>query len=258
MVAVAFKLRMDQSAGRGRSNLVLALDLPPDRPERLLSRSLQVLEATHPYLCAVKINRQLVLPLGLFEGVQKIVEFAHDRGLPTIMDCKVNDVGHTNRAIAELYYRAGFDALTASPFVGWAEGLEPVFQVAREMDRGVLLLVYMSHRAADEGYGQTVRDPKTGSLKPQYAVFAEKALTWGADGAVVGATYPEKVREVHGILGDRVPIYSPGIGAQGGSVEAAVKAGAHYLIIGRTIILAEKPGEVAKGLRGLARQCTKE
>jgi len=248
---------MNQSAKKAGSNIVLALDLPLDQPQRLLSRSIEILEATHPYVCAVKIN-QLVLPLGLFNGVQKILSSAQDLGLPTIMDCKINDVGHTNRVIAEYYYKAGFDALTANPFVGWEEGLQPVFEVANQMRRGVILLVYMSHKAAKEGYGQKIQDLKTSQLKPQYVAFAERALSWNADGAVVGATYPEKIREVYEILGDHVPIYSPGVGVQGGDVESAIRAGARYLIVGRTITLAENPAENAKFIRDAARRCEKE
>jgi orotidine-5'-phosphate decarboxylase len=252
---LSFQSEIIRSAKRANSNIVLALDLPPNRPHLLLSKSIAILEKVHPYVCAVKINRQLVLPLGLFKGVEKMVGFIHDRELPAIMDCKINDVGHTNRAIADYYYEAGFDALIASPFVGWDEGLQPVFETAKEMNRGVILLVYMSHRGAEEGYGQTVRDPKTGRLIPQYVLFAEKALSWGADGAVVGATYPEKISEVYGILRGRVPIYSPGVGVQGGDIESAVKAGTRYPIIGRTITLAEKPYEIAKLVRDHARQC---
>ena len=249
---------MNHSAKKADSNIILALDLPSYQPHSLLSQSIQILEATHPHVCAVKINRQLVLPLGLFNGVQKILSSAQDLGLPTIMDCKINDVGHTNRIIAEYYYKAGFEALTANPFVGWEEGLQPVFEVAHHMRRGVILLVYMSHKAADEGYGQKIHDSKTSQLKPQYIAFAEKALSWNADGAVVGATYPEKIREGHDILGDRVPIYSPGVGVQGGDVESAMRVGARYLIVGRTITLAENPAENAKFIRDIVRRCTKE
>lgn len=251
---MSFKQKMKRSAEKAGSNIVLALDLPPEKPQSLMSKSLDLLERMHPYLCAVKINRQLVLPLGLSDGARKLVNRIHDFGLPAIMDCKINDVGHTNRLIAEYYYKAGFDALTANPFVGWAEGMQPVFEVAEKMNRGVILLVYMSHKGAGEGYGQMVRDPKTGRMFPQFVVFAEWALSWGADGAVVGATYPEKIRQVHDVLGDRVPIYSPGIGAQGGDVAAAVDAGARYLIVGRSITLAEKPVEAAKFVRDAAKQ----
>jgi orotidine-5'-phosphate decarboxylase len=173
----------------------------------------------------------------------------------TIMDCKINDIGSTNQTIAEYYYVAGFDALTANPFVGWEEGLKPVFEVARRLQRGVVLLVYMSHKGASEGYGQTICNAETGEKIPQYMSFAKKALKWNADGVVVGATYPEKIREIHEMLGGKIPIYSPGIGVQGGAIESALKAGARYLIVGRTITLAENPAETAKKIRDLANQC---
>lgn len=237
---------------------MLALDLPPDQPQRLLSKSIEILKMVHPYVCAVKLNRQLVLPLGLSNRVQQIVEWSHDQGLPALMDCKINDVGHTNRTIAEHYYKAGFDAVTASPFVGWDEGLQPVFEVAKQMHRGVILLVYMSHKGAKEGYGQTIYEPKTERKMPQYVVFAQKALSWNADGAVVGATYPEKIQEVHAILKNHVPIYSPGVGAQGGDIESAIEAGARYLIVGRLITLAQNPAETAELVRDTAKQFLKE
>jgi orotidine-5'-phosphate decarboxylase len=249
-----FKQEIENTAKKSKSNIVLALDLPVDKPSRLLSRSLDILEKTHPYLCGLKLNRQAVLPLGLFNGVQKILNKAKDYGLSTIMDAKINDIGNTNRAIAEYYFKAGFDAVIASPFVGWEEGLQPVFEVARKLERGVIVLVYMSHKSAVEGYGQTVQDSKAGGLSPQYMVFARKALEWQADGAVVGATYPDKIREVYGVLRDKVPIYSPGVGAQGGDVEAAVKAGATYLIVGRSVVMAEIPSEAAKRLRDVAQK----
>jgi len=248
---------MKSSTKKTKSNIILALDLQLKNRSHLLSRSIKILESVHPYLCAVKLNRQAVLPLGLFDGVQKIVSRAHDLGLPAIMDAKINDIGNTNRAIAEYYYEAGFDAVIASPFVGWEEGLQPVFKVAHQMKRGVIVLVYMSHKGAPEGYGQTVQDPKTGGLRSQYMVFAEKALEWRADGAIVGATYPDKIREVYAILKDQVPIFSPGVGAQGGDIVAPIKAGACYLIVGRTIVLAEDPAETAKRVRDAAQKCLK-
>jgi len=239
---------MEKSAKQAGSAIILALDLPPDKSNNLLSRSIQILESVHPYVCGIKLNRQAVLPLGLFDGVQKSVQRSHDFGLTTIMDAKINDIGNTNRAIAKYYFNAGFDAVTVSPFVGWEEGLQPVFEVAKEMKRGVLVLVHMSHRGSSEGYGQTVRDSKTGELRSQYMVFAEKALAWKADGAIVGATYPDKISEVFAVLKNNVPIYSPGVGTQGGEMKAAVEAGARYLIVGRSIIQAKDPSDTAKRL----------
>ena len=246
-----FKEQMEETAKKNGSRVVLALDLPFRSPEKhgeLLAEAQHVMEAVYPYVCAVKINHHLVLPLGTFDGVQKLITRIHEKGLLAIMDCKANDIGATNQVIAEYYYAAGFDALIANPFVGWEEGVKTIFDTARKLQRGVILLTYMSHEGANEGYGQTICDGKTGAKTTQYVSFAKKALKWNADGAVVGATYPEKIREIHEILGENVPIYSPGIGAQGGSAETALKAGARYLIVGRGLTLARNPGETAKKL----------
>jgi orotidine-5'-phosphate decarboxylase len=255
---MSFRVKMEQAARNKKSNIILALDFPFEKPanrERLFSKAEHTLEAAHPYICAVKFNRHLILPLGLFNGVQKLIEKIHEIGLMAVMDCKVNDIGSTNQTIAQYYYTAGFDALTANPFVGREEGLKPVFDVAHKLQRGVILLVYMSHKAAWEGYGQTIRNAETDEKTLQYFSFAKKALKWNADGVVVGATYPEKIRQVHEILGEKIPIYSPGIGAQGGKIKSALKAGASYLIVGRAITLSENPAETARNIKDLANEC---
>lgn len=254
---MSFQLQIEQAAHEKKSNIILALDPSVGSPHHLLKQSTRILEEVIPHICGLKINRQLVLPLGLFNGTQKILRLAQEEGLPTIMDCKINDVGYTNRAIADYYFKAGFDAVVANPFVGWIDGLQPVFEVAKSTDRGVILLVYMSHKGAPEGYGQTIQNPKTHNYTPQYVAFAEKALTWKADGAVVGATYPEKIEEIHSILKDNVPIFSPGVGAQGGDIEKAMKAGARYLIVGRAITLSKDPAEAAERIRNIAQEHSK-
>lgn len=253
---MSFRSRMEELAIKKETNIILALDFPYENPEnsqQLYRRAEHILNVVHPYICAVKINHHLVLPLGVFNGVQKLVEKAHQLDLLTIMDCKANDVGATNQVIAQYYYAAGFDALIANPFIGWEEGLEPIFEVARNEQHGIILLVYMSHKGAKEGYGQTIYDTEKNERIPQYIAFAEKALKWKADGAVVGATYPEKIREVYKILGEKVPIYSPGIGVQGGEIRAALEAGARYLIVGRGITSAENPAESAQKIQRLTK-----
>jgi len=240
---------MQHASDTRQSNIVLALDFPYEKPENrqtLLKRAEHVLESASPYVCAVKLNHHLILPFGTFNGVEKLVEKAHGMNLTAIMDCKVNDIGATNQTIAEYYYEAGFDALIANPFIGWEEGLKPIFDTAHKQQRGVILLTYMSHKAANEGYGQTVCDLATNEKTPQYIAFAKKALTYHADGVVVGATYPKKIREIHEILRDEIPIFTPGIGTQGGEIQAAIRAGARYLIVGRSIVQAPDPAEAAK------------
>ena len=246
---MSFKANMQEAAKSKNSRIVLALDFPFEAAENrniVLIKAQKILKAVHPYVCAVKINHHLTLPLGTFDGIQALVEQIRGQGMLAIMDAKVNDIGATNQVIAEYYYSAGFDALIANPFVGWEEGLKPLFGVSKRLNRGVILLTYMSHKGASEGYGQTIIDPETGEKTLQYVSFAKKALLWGADGVVVGATVPEKIAEVKRILGEKVAIYSPGVGAQGGAAETAIKAGANYLIVGREITNSDDPAQTAR------------
>ncbi|MGD0645117.1 MAG: orotidine 5'-phosphate decarboxylase [Candidatus Bathyarchaeia archaeon] len=248
---MSFKAKIQETAKNKNSRIILALDFGFEEPEnrkKIFAKAQNILDAVHPYICAVKINHHLVLPLGTFDGVQQLIKKIHRRGLLAIMDAKVNDIGDTNQLIAEYYYGAGFDALIANPFVGWEEGLKPLFEVAQRLERGVILLNYMSHKGASEGYGQTIIDAETGEKTLQYISFAKKALKWNADGVVVGATYPQKIAEIKQTLREKVPIYSPGIGVQGGAAETALKAGASYLIVGREITLAEDPAQTASKL----------
>jgi len=240
-----FRERIEASSRKHGSKIVLALDLEYADSNVLLSKSLEILEDVSPYICAVKVNHHLVLPLGLYDGVKKVIAAAHALGLPAIMDCKINDIGRTNEVIANHYFDAGFDAVIANPFVGWDEGLAPVFKIAGMRGKGVILLIYMSHKGVPEGYGQKVLN-SSGLERFQYLVFAEKALMWGADGVIVGATYPEKIREISSILKGKVPMYTPGVGVQGGDIERALKAGADYLIIGRSIVSNEDPVRSAR------------
>ena len=248
---MSFKANMQEAAKSKNTRLILALDFPfeaLENREKILVKAQKVLKAVHPYVCAVKINHHLTLPLGTFDGVHQLVEQIQGQGMLAIMDAKVNDIGNTNQVIGEYYFAAGFDAIIANPFVGWEEGLKPLFDISKRLNRGIILLTYMSHKGAIEGYGQTIIDPETGQQTPQYVSFAKKALKWGADGVVVGATVPQKIAEVKQILGEKVAIYSPGVGAQGGSAESAIKAGASYLIVGREITNSGDPAQAARVL----------
>jgi len=245
----SFKDAMRSASESKGTNLVLALDLVDQNPRSLAARSIRITEDVAPYICALKLNRPLILKLCLEEGIKDLLKLAHEHELMTIMDAKLNDVAHTNLATATQYFEAGFDALIASPFVGWEGGLDSTFKEASRRGKGMILLVYMSHKGAAEGYGQDVVDARTGHSRPQFVLFAEKAMTWGADGVVVGATQVDKLSAVRGILQGKVPIYSPGVLVQGGSPKEAVKAGADYLIVGRAIYNSENPKKSARSIR---------
>lgn len=236
----SFRDRMLASAERSRSRVVLALDVTGPYETRL-ARAEKVLDATKGGVAAVKINHQLLLPFGL-EGVGSIVAKCHAEGLPLVADLKLNDIESTNLDAVDSLLAYGFDAVIANPFVGKEEGLGGVVEKMHVKGGGVVLLVYMSHRGASEGYGLEVKGGR-----PLYAVFAERARDWGADGVLVSAKSPEKIAEARKIVGKQCLIFSPGVGAQGGTRQGAAP-GADFAIVGRSITEAPDPRKALAGI----------
>jgi len=210
-----------------------------------LKSALDLVEQLGSELAAVKINYHLLLPLALAD-IKRVVEAAHRKGLQTIADIKLNDISPTNLTVLKILCEAGFDALIANPIVGYQGALQPTIDEAHKRGMGVIFLTYMSHKGASEGYGLKIR-LRSGSVKPLYRLFAERAVKWGADGLIVGATRPGIIREVAALTNHKLPIFSPGVGVQGGSALHALKAGARYLIVGRSII--ESPDRLTEARR---------
>lgn len=227
---------LNSSRARG-SRIVLALDTSGPFDERL-SRAEQVLARSKDRIAAVKMNHHLLLPFGL-QGVRRIVKACQDEGLPLIADLKLNDIESTNVNAVESLLSYGFDAFIANPLVGYEEGLGGAIEKAHSLGGGVLLLVYMSHAGAREGYSLLVD-----GRRPLHQVFAERAKQWAADGVVVSAKAGEKITETRRVVGRGCLIFAPGIGAQGGKAAAGVSAGADFLIVGRTIMEAPEPERV--------------
>jgi len=245
---MGFREAILEAKAKKGSPIVLALDLPPDKPSKLMRKASRVLEEVSPFICALKVNFHLILPLGL-SGVKPLVDRAHDEGLVCIADPKLSDIGSTNEIAARYYFEAGFDALTASPLVGWEGGLEPVFKLAREAGKGIIILAYMSHPGASEFFSLSLLDNR-----PLYQLVVERAIKWGADGLVVGATRPSMIKAIREFIGQGPLIFSPGIGAQGGRAGEALRAGADFLIVGRSIVLADNPAEAARAILRSIRQ----
>jgi len=245
---VYFQQKILAASERNRTRIVLALDVEDQDPARLLQRSREVIESVKDQICAIKINRQLILALGVHTISDQILKLANDLSLPTIMDAKLNDVGHTNEFMARTYFDSGFDAIIASPIVGWENGLDTVFELARRRDRGVLLLTYMSNPGAEAFYSLMTRGSGK-DAKPVFELLTGLGLEWKADGLIVGATKPEIINRVRQLAGPRLPIFSPGVGAQGGDAAKAIEAGATYLIVGRVIYASPDPRNAAMALR---------
>jgi orotidine-5'-phosphate decarboxylase len=160
------------------------------------------------------------------------------------MDAKLNDVGHTNEFMMRSYVDAGFDAVIASPLVGWEDGLDSVFRTATLHGKSVILLVYMSNPGAEAFYSLMASQ---GHEKPRpiFELLTQMAIQWKAHGVVVGATKPEIISRVRQLAGAELAIYCPGIGAQGGDAKKAIAAGSNYLIVGRAICQAPDPAKAA-------------
>ena len=236
-----FRQKMLGSAERNKSNIVLALDFS-DPYERRVARAEEVLRGVKDGIAAVKFNYHLLLPFGL-RGLQGVAGICRSSGLPIIADLKLNDVESTNLNAAESLLSYGFDAVIANPFVGKEEGLEKTIEKIHSGGGGVIFLVYMSHKGAEEGYSLLMRNGE-----PLYMEFARRARDWGADGVVVSAKSPEKIVEVRGVVGKDCLIFSPGVGAQGGDVKAGAAEGADFVIVGRSITEAKVPARALEEL----------
>jgi len=232
----SFRERIAKAAAEKKSPIVLALD--PSASKRGLSEfAAKTIRAVEQHICAVKMNFHLILPLSVSE-ISRINTLVHSCGLQSIADIKLNDIENTNEVAVHHLTRMGFDAVIANPFIG-RSGLAALVQKAHRANAGVIALVYMSHPGAEEGFGLEVDG------RGLYRAFLERAAGAGADGIVVGATQLDILRQV----AKQLPVYSPGIGAQGGDAEQAVRSGADYLIIGRSIVEAAQPAKVAKEIQ---------
>lgn len=236
-----YKTRISRAAEkRGRVILANDHDGPPGGLE---SRTIRNIERLHGHVCGIKLNLHLLLPLGAAQ-VKNITGTAHRFGLQVIADIKLNDIGNTNRIAAERLWAMGFDCVIANPVMG-LESLKELARSARRRDKGVVALCHMSAPEARISYEMGVGRGK----KRLYEVFLEWALKAGVDGIVVGATFPNIIKECAKAARGRLEIYSPGVGTQGGSARAVLAAGSDYMIVGRSILGARDPAGAARRLQ---------
>lgn len=231
-----FRERIARAAAVKKSPIVLALD-PPATKRSLPEFAATIIRDVEHHICAVKMNFHLILPLSTSEmsGINRLV---HSCGLQSIADIKLNDIENTNEVAIDHLKKMGFDAIIANPIIGM-RALTMLVRKAHKVNVGIIALVYMSHPGAKEGFGLEVDG------RSLYRSFLERAIATGTDGIVVGATQLDILRQVAKLL----PVYSPGIGAQGGDAKQAFMSGADYLIIGRSIVGAEHPAMIAKEIQ---------
>lgn len=248
-----FSARIRESADKHKSRIVLALDINYTDRDSAIIFAKNNINLLKEYICAVKINFHLMLPLDLYSEVKEVTDLAHSYNLQTIADVKLNDIGDTNIVALSHLWSGGFDAATVSSFVGF-EGLKEIISHAHENNNGVIALVYMSHKSAADTYGLKIIEPKSGKTMKMYEMFLNWVEELGADGIIVGATVPEVIKQCSERVKDKILIFSPGIGWQGGDARQALANGSDYLIIGRSILESKEPDKEAAKLRSLTWQ----
>lgn len=190
--------------------------------EGVLTFCRAVVDATAPYVCAFKPQIAYFAGEGLEKVLEAVIAYIHDKhpGIPVILDAKRGDIGSTAKQYAkEAFDRYGADAVTLSPYMGF-DTVEPYF--AWE-GKGVILLC----RTSNPG-GADIEELVTRDGDMVYERVAKLAAgPWNVNGQVclvVGATQPAEIARVRA-LAPMTPLLVPGIGAQGGDVNAAVAAG---------------------------------
>ena len=197
-----------------------------DDPDAVFNFCRDIADATAEFACAFKPQIAHFAALGAEGALERLVAHLHEAhpGIPVILDAKRGDIGSTaQRYAAEAFDRYRADAVTANPYLG-RDSVQPFLDRA---DRGVVILC----RTSNPGAGDLQDLPVRGAdgERPLYQHVAETvARDWNGNGncaLVVGATWPEQLREVRAIVGD-IPFLVPGVGAQGGDVEAVIRNGA--------------------------------
>ena len=227
------------------SSIILANDYNNKVPN-LEGKTIQNIKSLHEHICGVKINFHLLLKLGKKE-IKKINKTAHNYGLQTIADIKLNDIGNTNLITADNLWELGFDALIANPIMG-NKNIKNLIQDSHKKGKGVISLCHMSAPEARISYELNVIKQKNSKIVPLYHVFLDWAIKNNSDGIIVGATYPNIIKFCKQKVGKKVQIYSPGVGTQGGNPSEAKKLGSDFLIVGRTILNSKNPVQTAKKL----------
>lgn len=232
-------------------------DLPAPTAAAARDFCLNLIKQTSRYAAAFKPNAAFFEVFGadgwnaLKDVISAIQEESNRLGslIPVIFDAKRGDIAST----AEAYARAAFESLgvhciTLSPYLG-KDSIEPFIQGS---EKGIFLLCKTSNPGASD-----LQDLILESGEPLHIHVAKLAQAWNVKnnvGIVVGATYPETLSRVRAVA-PNMWFLAPGVGAQGGELESALKAGLRkdgkgmLLPISRGIARAAKPGLAAAELR---------
>lgn len=233
-------------------------DLPQSAASAARDFCLRLIEATSSVAAAYKPNSAFFEIYGA-EGIQtlKNVIAAVPDGIPVILDAKRGDIGSTAQAYAQAAFQTlGAHAITVNPYLG-SDSVAPFLA---NPTKGVFLLCKTSNPGAGELQDQMMAG------QTLYAHVGQLARSWGRKGnigLVVGATYPGVLAELRELVPE-LWFLAPGIGTQGGDLDAALHAGLRQddlgmlVAISRSISRAKEPAKAARELRDAINTSRKE
>jgi len=252
---VRFVSRLLDACRRNRSLLCVGLDPDPAKlpVKDVFEFNKAIIDATADLVCAYKPNLAFYEALGIrgLQALKKTVAYI-PKNIPVIGDAKRGDIGNTATAYARAlfgYYK--FDAVTLNPYLGY-DSIEPFLDYK---DKGVFVLCRTSNSSACDF--QDLVDNFGLKFYQSVALRAGDWNTAGNVGLVVGATYPEELREIRKLCPDMV-LLIPGIGAQGGDLEQSVKYGVDankgkaVIVAARQVLYASKGADYAQAARKAA------
>nr|BAN65481.1 orotidine 5'-phosphate decarboxylase, putative [Babesia bovis] len=216
-----------------------------------------VLEYTHEHICCVKPNLAFFIAQGA-EGIQvlmDICEMLRDMDIPILLDGKLGDIGST----MEYYKKFIFDILKAdSCTVNTLLGTDVLSVMATDTQgnyvHDLFVLAKCSNPSSEQIQGAILNDHSPvymEIIKKCESFYKSKGVTGAKVGYVIGATCVEVLSEVRRSYPECI-ILMPGIGAQGGQLESAMKAaldsngGGVIVPISRAIIDLPNPGQAAE------------
>jgi orotidine-5'-phosphate decarboxylase len=210
------------------SLVCVGLDPEIDKiPKHLLSQKdpiysfcKEIIDATKDYACAYKPNIAFFEAMGVdgLKSLKKVVDYAKPLNIPVIVDAKRNDIGNTAKAYAKAMFEYfGFDAMTVNAYMG-AETVLPFSEYAQN---GIFVLAKTSNPGSNDFQNLECNGSRLYKLVVQTILNVDTNKNIGF---VVGATYPEELKEIRQIAPDATFLI-PGLGAQGGDVEKTIRFG---------------------------------
>ena len=225
----SFRDQLENAWSMQGSMLCLGLDPDPKRlpqvmgkgPKSIFSFCKAIADATADLVCAFKPQFAYFASQRAEDQLEKLITYLKTSypEIPVILDAKRGDIGATAQHYArEAFDRYGADAITVNPYMGY-DSIEPYLQ---HSGKGVIILCRTSNPGGSDLQNLTV--DKNMALFEKVAMLAKEWDKSGQIALVVGATYPREIATVRSIVGD-MPLLIPGIGAQGGDIDATVSAG---------------------------------